>query len=151
MSCCERFLQKGWCAIEEFLKDKGLLIVNIFANLVCGECLALHLCSKTNFLPRRQFSQEILLLLEDKIKYFYVLSMSFYNANFDLWMSKGAYDVYTLVMNFNGKRLATKTWHCWLDWSYQNYMIGPSSKFDIFVGQLWPKDKNHCLRQEQKV
>jgi hypothetical protein len=52
----------------------GLLIVN-FLPIVCGECLALHLCSKINFLSKRQFSQEILLLLEDKTKYFYVLPM----------------------------------------------------------------------------
>jgi hypothetical protein len=56
------------------------------------------------FLSRKTFSQEILLDLVQKTKDVYVFTRTFSSmsttASFDLWMSKGAYDIFTLVINF---------------------------------------------------
>jgi hypothetical protein len=66
--------------------------------------LILHLCIKLNFPSKRQFSQEILLGLVEKTSQQYVLptlvDCFFTIANFDLWMFKGAYDVFALMINF---------------------------------------------------
>jgi hypothetical protein len=69
--------------------------------------LILHLCPKLNFPSRRQISQEILLgqvitNSEDKSTICFSRISRFFSitTNFDLWMSKGAYDVFTLVINF---------------------------------------------------
>jgi hypothetical protein len=68
------------------------------------KCLILHLCAKLNFPSRRQFSQEILPRLVEKTSQQYVLPAlaNCFSAiiSFDLWMSKGAYDVFALVINF---------------------------------------------------
>jgi hypothetical protein len=68
------------------------------------KCLILCLCPKLNFLSKRQFSQEILLGLVEKTSEQYVfLALAYYffaTVNFDLWMSKGAYDVFALVIKF---------------------------------------------------
>ncbi len=60
--------------------------------------------SKINFPSKRQFSQKILLGLMEKKNELYVLptlaECHFATVSFDLWMSKRAYDVFTLVINF---------------------------------------------------
>jgi hypothetical protein len=66
--------------------------------------LILHLCPKLYFPSRRQFSQEILLRLVEKINLQYVLP-TFANCfstttSFDLWMFKGTYDVFALMTIF---------------------------------------------------
>jgi hypothetical protein len=66
--------------------------------------LILHLCPKLNFPSRRQFSQDILSRLVEKTNELYVLptlaDCHSTTTSFDLWMSKGAYDVFALVINF---------------------------------------------------
>ncbi len=68
------------------------------------KCLILHLCTKLNLLSIRQFSQDILLGLMKKINELYVVhalaKCHFVTASFDLWMSKGTYDLFALVINF---------------------------------------------------
>jgi len=67
---------------------------------------SLHLCPRVVLPFRKQFSKEILSKLVEKIKQLYVLLalVDFYyvTTSFDLWMSKGAYDIYALVINFLG-------------------------------------------------
>jgi hypothetical protein len=68
--------------------------------------LALHLCPRVNFPSRQQFSLEILLGLVEKIRELYVLlalvECDTTTSNFNLWMSKGVYDMFALVLNFLG-------------------------------------------------
>jgi hypothetical protein len=68
------------------------------------KCLVLHLCPKLIFLSRRHFPQDILLGLVEKTNQLYIvlaLIVSYSTTtNFDLWMSKGAYDVFASVINF---------------------------------------------------
>ncbi len=64
----------------------------------------LHLCPKLNFPSRTQFSQEILPRLVEKTNQQYVLH-ALANCfsiiiSFDLLMSRGAFDVFALVINF---------------------------------------------------
>ncbi len=70
-------------------------------------CLIFHLCSIINFFSRRHFLQEILSRLLEKTKQFYVLSrlVECHSTiiSFDFQMSKGAYDVFALVINFLGR------------------------------------------------
>ncbi len=94
---------------KEFLEDLGLLIVknNLpiqFVESMWLKHLILCLCPKLNFPSRQQFSQDILLGLVEKTNQLYVFlalaECHFVRVNFNLWMSKGAYDVFTLVNNF---------------------------------------------------
>jgi hypothetical protein len=66
--------------------------------------LILYLCPKLNFPSKRQFSQDILQGLVEKKNELYVFpalaKCHYATTNFDLWMSKGAYDVFALVINF---------------------------------------------------
>jgi hypothetical protein len=68
--------------------------------------LILHLCPKLNFPSRRKFSKEILLRSVEKTSQQYVLLALAYCfsalASFDLWMSKRAYVIFALVINFLG-------------------------------------------------
>ncbi len=62
---------------------------------------SLHLCPS-----KKQFSREILLELVEKTKQLYVLlaliDCYYVTTSFDLWMSKGAYDIFALVIRFLG-------------------------------------------------
>jgi hypothetical protein len=64
----------------------------------------LQLNPRTVFLSKNIFSQNILPTLVQKTKKGYALPKLFQcvsaTANFDLWMSKGAYDIFSLVVNF---------------------------------------------------
>jgi len=66
--------------------------------------LILCLCPKLNFPSKKQFSQEILPRLVEKTSQQYVhpaLANSFSTTDsFDLWISKGTYDVFALMINF---------------------------------------------------
>jgi hypothetical protein len=66
----------------------------------------LHLCPKVVLHFRKPFSRNCLSKLVEKIKQLYVLltfAHSYYvTTSFDLWLSKGAYDIYALVINFLG-------------------------------------------------
>jgi hypothetical protein len=65
----------------------------------------LHLCPRVVLPFRKKNLEEILSELE-KIKQLYVLlvlaNCYFVIPNFDLWMSKRAYDIFLLVINFLG-------------------------------------------------
>jgi hypothetical protein len=62
--------------------------------------------SKDFFQYRRHFSHKILPRLVKKLKEFYVFltleKYQYVTISFDIWMSKGAYDVFALVTNFLG-------------------------------------------------
>jgi hypothetical protein len=66
----------------------------------------LHLCPKVILFFRKQFSKNILPKLLAKIKQLYVLlalANCYYNViSFDLWMSKGAYDIFAFITNCFG-------------------------------------------------
>jgi len=107
----EDSFQKEDVPHKEFLEDFGLLIIknNLpiqFVESIWLKWLALCSCPKLIFSFRKQFSQEILLRLVEKTKQFHVLfalvECQFTIINFDLWMSKGAYDVFALVINVLG-------------------------------------------------
>jgi hypothetical protein len=94
---------------KEFLEHLGLLIVknNLpiqFMESMWLKRLILCLCPKLSFLSRKQFSQDILLGLVEKTNELYVLptlaECDCAIASYDLWMSRRAYDVFTLVINF---------------------------------------------------
>jgi hypothetical protein len=61
-------------------------------------------CPKLNFLSKRKISQDTLPRLVEKTNQLYVIlalvECHFTRANFDLWMFKGAYDVFPLVIHF---------------------------------------------------
>jgi len=82
----------------------------------------LHLCLRVVLSSRKQFSKEILLKLE-KIKQLYVLPAlaNCYSiiTSFALWMSKRAYDIFVLVINFLGT-----------DWQPKHIAIGLFEAFD---------------------
>jgi hypothetical protein len=67
----------------------------------------LQLCPQVIFAFQKKNSQEILLELVKKTKKLYVLPCLakhiFATTSFDLWMSKGAYDISTFVINFLGR------------------------------------------------
>ncbi len=67
-------------------------------------CLILCICPKLNFPSKKQFSHDILLGLMEKTNELYVVptlvECHSITTNFDLWMSKGTYDVFALVINF---------------------------------------------------
>jgi len=64
----------------------------------------MHLCPKVVFPLKNIFSQAILVDLVEKMKQEYVSptlkQCYFATISFDLWMSKGAHDVFALVINF---------------------------------------------------
>jgi hypothetical protein len=70
------------------------------------KCLCLHLCPKFIFLFKKKFSQEIFFELVEKIKQLYVLPIlakhNYTITSFDLWLSKGAHDIFALVINILG-------------------------------------------------
>jgi hypothetical protein len=77
-----------------------------FVESVWLKHLVLWLCPCVQFLLQKLFSHTILPKLVEKTKETYVLPLlnDFYCviANFDLWMSKGAHDVFVLVIKFLG-------------------------------------------------
>jgi hypothetical protein len=79
-----------------------------FTNSICGKHVAkmfnFTFVSKLNYPSKKQFSQEILPELVEKTSRQYVL-LALANhfsttASFDLWISKGVYDFFALVINF---------------------------------------------------
>jgi hypothetical protein len=65
----------------------------------------LHLCPSVVLPFRKQFSKEILLELVEKTEQLYVLlalADYYFVTSFYLWMSKGAYDIFFLVIKFLG-------------------------------------------------
>jgi len=94
---------------KEFLKDLGLLIIkkNLpiqYVESMWLKHLILCLCPKRNFPSRKQFSQELLPRLIEKTSQQYVFPILpnhfSTTTSFDLWMSKGAFDVFALMINF---------------------------------------------------
>jgi hypothetical protein len=96
----ENFLNTEW----SFDYKKKLLIQ--FVESMWLKQLTLRSCLELNFLPKKQFI-EILPRLMEKTKQLHVLhalvECRFAIASFDLWMSKGAYHVFALVINFLGR------------------------------------------------
>ncbi len=77
-----------------------------FVESVWFKNLILHLFPRIVFLSRKQFFQEILLNLAEKMKQVYVLpkltNCIFTITSFDSWISKGEHDIFALVINFLG-------------------------------------------------
>jgi len=75
-----------------------------FVESIWFKCLILHLFPKVVLFFRKKCFQEILLNLVGKTKQVYVLpKLTNYIstiARFYMWMSKGALDIFALVINF---------------------------------------------------
>jgi hypothetical protein len=92
---------------KDFLQNTGLPIVKDqlplkFLENVWFKHPILYLCP---FLLKNKNSHEILLKLVKETKQVYVLPKLedyIFTRSFDLWMSKGAHDIFTLVINFLG-------------------------------------------------
>ncbi len=96
---------------KNFVENFALLIVKNhlllqFVESAWLKCLVLQLCPRVQFLSQKLISNTILLELVEKTKETYVLfslnDCSCAIVSFDLWMSKGAHDVFVLVINFLG-------------------------------------------------
>ncbi len=81
-------------------------------EIVWFKRLILHMFPKVVFPSTKQFFQEILPILVEKIKQVYVLpNLTNYislTTSFDLWMSKGAHDIFVFVINFLGSNWQPK-------------------------------------------
>jgi hypothetical protein len=76
--------------------------------------LVLHLCRQVVFPFRKQISHEILLNLVEKMKQVPKLANCIsINKSFNLWMSKGAHNIFALVINLLG-----------FDWYLKQVTIG---------------------------
>ncbi len=93
---------------KQILQDIALLVVKNhllvqFIESTWLKLLVMHLCSRFVFTSSKIFSQEVLVDLVEKIKQKYVLpklKQCYFATNFDLWMLKGACDVFTMVISF---------------------------------------------------
>ncbi len=99
------------------LQGLALLVVKYhlpiqFVENIWLKCFVMHLCPKIVFPLKKTFSQEILVDLVEKMKQEYMLPKlkQCYSVitSFDLWMSKGAHDVFTLVINFLNEKWQPK-------------------------------------------
>jgi hypothetical protein len=79
--------------------------------------LILHLSPRVVFPDTKQFFQEIFPILVEKIKQVYVLlkltDCISVTVSFDLWMSRGAHDIFALIIIFLGS-----------DWQPKQISIG---------------------------
>ncbi len=91
------------------MQDLALLVVKNhlliqFVESTWLKRFIMHLCPRVVFPSRKMFSQEVLVNLVKKTKQKYVLpklkQCYYVIVSFDLWMSKGAHDVFALVINF---------------------------------------------------
>ncbi len=77
-----------------------------FVESLSMKCLCLPLCPKLVCLSRKQFLQKMFLELVVKTKQLYVLTIlakcNFAKTTFDLWMSKGAHDIFFFVIELIG-------------------------------------------------
>jgi hypothetical protein len=94
---------------KQFLHNLALLGVKNhlpiqFVESIWLKHFVMHLCSRVVFPSREMFSQETLVDVVDKTKQKYMLpklKQCYYaTISFDLWMSKGAHDVFALMINF---------------------------------------------------
>ncbi len=94
-----------------FVENLALLIVKNhlplqFVESVWLKCLMLQLCPHVQFPSQKLFSNIVLPKLLEKNRETYVFPLlndcSCATASFDLWMSKGAHDVFVLVISFLG-------------------------------------------------
>jgi hypothetical protein len=102
-------LKKGVVQQKQILQDLTLLVIKNHLPIQFVESTWLNhfimdLCAKVVFPSRKMFSQEVLVDLVEKMKQEYVLiklkQCYFATTSFDLWMSKGAHDVFALVISF---------------------------------------------------
>jgi hypothetical protein len=107
---------------KQFLQDLAFFIVKNhlliqFVESTWLKCLLMHLCPRVVFPSRKMFSQEVLVGLVQKTKQEYVLLKlkQCYStiASFDLWMLKGAHNVFALVIRFLSE-----------EWQLQHITIG---------------------------
>ncbi len=95
--------------LKQILEDLALLIIKShmpvhFVESPWLKRFALQLNLHIVFMSKKIFQQDVIPTLVQKTKEDYVLLELFQcvsaTANFDLWMSKGAYDIFALVINF---------------------------------------------------
>jgi hypothetical protein len=105
-----------------FVENLTQLIVKNYLPLQFVEsmwlkCLMLQLCLCVQFPSQKLFSSIVLLELVEKTKETYVLPLqnncSCATTNFDLWMSKGAHDVFVSVINFLRSDCKPETCYFW--------------------------------------
>ena len=107
---------------KAFLEDLVLWVIKSYLPLrvvegIWLQRMALRLCPRIVFPSRKVFTDEVLPTLVERTLQVYVLpaldSCISAGASFDLWMSKGAYDVFGLVVNFVNS-----------DWEPKHFTIG---------------------------
>ncbi len=140
------------------MEELALLIVKnhlpmYFIEIQWLKRFSLHLCPKVVLPSTKQFSEEILSKLEKK-KQLYVLptlaNCYSITTSFDLWMSKEAYELFALVINFLGT-----------NWQPKHIAIGLFGAFDTSWHALTKdltkllktydlRKKNHCLCKDER-
>jgi hypothetical protein len=96
------------------MEDLALLIVKNHLHMHFVEnqwlkCFLFALCSIVVLPSRKKFTRDF--EFEEKTKQLYVLpclAKCFFVTSFDLWMSKGAYDIFALVINSLGTKWQPK-------------------------------------------
>jgi len=108
------------------LEDLALLIVKNHLPMYLVESqrlkrFSLHLCLKVVLPSTKQFLKEVLSKLEKNNQLFVLpaLANCYFVTTFDLWMSKGTYDIFALVNKF------LKT-----NWQPKHIAIGLFGAFD---------------------
>jgi hypothetical protein len=106
----QKILSRGMlCIKSNFCKNLILLVIKNhlliqFVDSTWLKCLVMHLCPRVVFPSRKKNSQEVLvdLVKNTKEKYVLLKLKQCYSTttSFYLWMSKGAHDVFALVISF---------------------------------------------------
>jgi hypothetical protein len=131
-----KILIKKMMYSKMFFEDLVLLIVkkHLPMHLVESQWLkrfSLHLCPRVVLPFMKLFTREILLELVEKTKQLYMLpalAYCYFVTSFDLWMSKGAYKIFIIVIKF-----------CGVEWQLKHIVIGFFEAFDTF-GHALAKD-----------
>ncbi len=108
------------------MEDLAFLIVKNHLPMYLVESqwlkrFSLHLCLKVVLPSTKQFLKEILSKLEQNNQLYVLLALAncYFVTTFDLWMSKGAYDIFALINKFLGT-----------NWQPKHIVIGLFGAFD---------------------
>jgi hypothetical protein len=115
------------------MEDLALLIVKNHLHMHFVEnqwlkCFSLHLCLIVVLPPRKKFHKRFCLSWRKKLYVLPCLAKCFFATSFYLWMSKGIYDSFALVINFLGT-----------NWQPKHITIGLFETMDTY-GQTLAKD-----------
>ncbi len=114
MFCYKRSFKK-WCATENSSGRFGLInCQKSFAYAFCWksmvEVFLFALCSIVVLPSKKKFTRDFAWVGGENQKLYVLpcLAKCFFATSFDLWMSKGAYDIFALVIHFLGTKWQPK-------------------------------------------